>query len=172
MQRVMEAVREMKSSSAASCLRATGGFGRASPPDKEKEHELAGDGATGEGFRRLPLGLFRAGEKLELKHWWIGRKSTRQLWKTRRRHDGLLRMERRGIAQDEVGREDDGITQRRREEMCALFPAVWRVTVTATQKLHQSDTIYHLLNIGRVQKKKTARFAYRDWLMWRYRLFG
>ena len=57
----MEAVREMKSSSAASCLRATGGFGRASPPDKEKEHELAGDGATGEGFRRLPLGLVSCG---------------------------------------------------------------------------------------------------------------
>ena len=61
LQRVMEAVREMKSSSAASCLRATGGFGRGSPPDKEKEHEPAGDGGTGEGFRRVPLGLVSRG---------------------------------------------------------------------------------------------------------------
>ena len=60
----MEAVREMKSSSAASCLRATGGLEvsiEESPPDKEKEHEPAGDGATGEGFRWVPLGLVSSG---------------------------------------------------------------------------------------------------------------
>ena len=58
----MEAVREMKSSNAASssCFESdgrTGGFGRGVPA----RYGYGAHGATGEGFRRVPLGLVSCG---------------------------------------------------------------------------------------------------------------